>query len=253
VLDHASSRTINRRPAAGALWLLASFTALVATTPVWAQRGDKNENGAVALLLLPLVVVAVTSLHVALMTGFPRLSARCGIAVRRYRWQTALTGLGALLVLLIVAGLVSGIAQPLSGIPLTVGLVAALLGSTGVSLEAGKWAVARIDANNTPHPVVQIITGSSLLGWSALLVPVAGQVALLVAFFMSIGGFAYALFFGQRLDEAPARQAVIPETGATVATPVPAPPPSPTPSPGGGVPGPPPGETKPQGYGDQVF
>ncbi len=251
--DPAFSRTVNRSPAAGALWLLASLAALVASTPGWAQGPKKKENGAFVLLLLPLLVVVLTSLHVALITGFPRLSARCGIAVRRYRWQTALTGLGALFGLFVLTALMGAIAQPLSAIPIAIGLVAALLGSTGVSLEAGKWALARIGANNTPHPVVQIITGSSLLGWSALLVPVAGQIALLVAFFMSIGGLAYAVFFGKRLEEAPARRPMVPAPGATIPTPVPAPPPTSTPSPGGGVAGAPPGEAKPRDFGDQVF
>jgi hypothetical protein len=145
------------------------------------------------------------------------------------------------------------IAKPLGAIPLAFGGLVGCVGGAGVALEVGKWAIARIDAERTPHPVVQLLVGGSLLGWGILLVPVAGQLAGLAAFFMAIGGVAYALFCGKALDEAPPRKPVGAVPGPPPATPVAAQPAPSTPEPDDGVPSGEPGALEKGDYGDQVF
>lgn len=253
--DHASIPNANRSISVRARRPLGVLAAAMASVPVWAEGGGKKgeEGAAVALLLLPLGLIVLTSLQVALLAAIPRFCARCGTAVRRYRWQTGLIGLGVGLGLLVLAALMAQIAQPLAAVPLVFGGLVGALGGAGVALEVGKWATARIDADSTPHPVVQLLVGGSLFGWGALLVPVAGPIAAIAAFFMAIGGVVYAVFRREALDEAPARKPLPTEPPATMAPLVPAHPAPSTLSRDDAAPSSVPGGAKRDDYGHQVF
>jgi hypothetical protein len=109
------------------------------------------------------------------------------------------------------------------------GSLVATMGGVGVSLLAGKWALKRIGSEGAAHPIVEVLAGSSLLGWAALLVPCAGQVLWIVASWAAMGAFFFALLGGRRLDEAPLRRAVPP--AAAPPSPTPAIPTTPEPKP----------------------
>ena len=231
------------------------MAALALAGPAWGQEGKKKEEAGFVVLLLPLGVLVLMSLQVATMAAFPRFAQRCGAAVRRYRWQTGVSGLAAFLGVFLLAAVVGSAAEGAAGIPLGLGLLCAAIGGVGVTLEAGRWATARMGDREPPHPLVQVIAGSSLIGWAALLVPCAGQVAWLIASCMAMGGFIYALVRGNALDEAPPREprALAPPPGPPVAAPQPEPPDEVTQAPVR-----PPADTEREteqrgDYGDQVF
>ncbi len=180
---------------------------LLLAGPAWAQGAKKNEQAAFLLALVPFGFLALLSLQVAIIAAFPRFTRRCGAAVRRYRWQTGLSGLAASLGIFLLAAVVGSAAEGAAAIPLALGLLAAAAGSVGLSLEVGRWAVARIGSEVPLHPTAQLLIGSSVLGWGGLLVPCLGQLAWIVAFCMAVGGSIYALARGNALDEAPPRQA----------------------------------------------
>ncbi|MBM3473511.1 MAG: hypothetical protein FJX75_09600 [Armatimonadetes bacterium] len=201
----------------------------------------KKEEGAVLLLLLPLAIFVCASLQMAVMGVFPRFARRCATAVDRYRWQTPLVGLAAFLAVALLAAMANAAAggNQQAGFPFVMlGTLVATMGGVGVSLLAGRWALKRIGSEAPAHPIVEVLAGSSLLGWVMILVPCAGQVLWVVASWAAMGAFFFALLGGRRLDEAPLRRAVVP----------PAAPPSPA------VPTPPEPEPEPESTDDsQMF
>lgn len=192
----------------GHILLLA---ALALASPAWSQDGKKKEEAGFLVVLLPLGLLALMSLQVATIAAFPRFSRRCAAAVRRYRWQTGLIGLVAFLAVILLSAIVGSAANAAAGIPLGLGALCAAIGGVGVSLEVGRWAMTRTGQGEAPHPIIQIIAGSSLVGWGALLIPCAGQIGWLIVSCMAMGGFVYALVRGETLDEAPPRR---PDTAA---------------------------------------
>jgi len=205
----------------------------------------KKDEGAVVLLLLPLAIFFTASLQIALLGVFPRFARRCATAVNRYRWQTPLAGLAAFLGVAVLAALANAASggNERAGIPFVMlGTLVAMLGGVGVSSLAGRWALERMSPGTAAHPILEVLAGSSLIGWAALLVPCAGQVLWVLASCAAMGAFFIALFGGRRLDEAPAKRAVPTPAAST------APPSAPA------APAPPVGKPEPRGTDDsQMF
>jgi hypothetical protein len=221
----------SRWPAASILRVRAPLLALYASAALFAcavsaaaqDAGKKKGEGAVALLLLPLAIPIVASLQMAVMGVFPTFTRRCAAAVTRYRWQTPLIGLVALLAFGLLAALANAAARgnERAGLPVVfTAILVAAIGGIGVSLPTGRWALQRIGSGAPSHPIVEILAGSSVVGWGVSVLPCVGQLAGIVLSLASMGAFFFALIGGRRLDEAPAR----------TRTP-PAPPSPPTPEP----------------------
>ena len=185
----------------------------------------KKDEGAAVLLLLPLAIFFIASLQIALLGVLPHFARRCAAAVNRYRWQTPLAGLAAFLAVGVLAALANAASggNERAGIPFVLlGSLVAMMGGVGVSLLAGRWALERMASGTAAHPILEVLAGSSLIGWAALLVPCAGQVLWVVASCAAMGAFFVALFGGRRLDEAPARRAVPAPVAPAPAAPAPA-------------------------------
>lgn len=222
--------------------------------PVWAQGGKKGEGAWLGLLLAPVALVAIASLQVAALMVFPAFSRRCGTAVRRYWWQTTLVGLAGFLVVLLLCAIVGAVtkSQQLGGIPFVLACFLAMLGGVGVSLEAGRWGLKRLDAGGEAHPVVEVLAGASLVWWASVIVPVVGWVFWAGASCAALGALIAALVRGKGLDEvsrpaprpraAPASHVAPPVVVPPVTIAPPAPPPGPAPQP---VTAPPPPQTIP--------
>jgi hypothetical protein len=192
-----SDRTLTRH-----LRTMAGAAALVlAAAPARAEAG-KQEQGAFVLLLAPLGLVAIASLQAAALLVFPRFSRRCAVAVRRYRRQTILAGFTSFLAVFLLCMAVGGVTKnkQLGGLPLLIGSFLAALGGTGVSLQVGKWGLARLGSAIPAHPVVEVLSGVCLVGWG-LVVPVVGLVLGLGAACAALGAFVVTAIRGGNLDE----------------------------------------------------
>jgi hypothetical protein len=194
--------------------LYALTVAFVCAASAAAQgAGKKKDQGAFVLLLLPLLVPIVASLQMAVMGVFPAFARRCAAAVTRYRWQTPLIGLVALLAFGLLAAMANALAggNQRAGLPVVfAAILVATVGGVGLSLPAGRWALKRIGSDAASHPIVEILAGSSVLGWGMFLVPCVGQLAGIAASLASMGAFFFALVGGRGLDEASARTRAAP-------------------------------------------
>lgn len=193
--------------------LVLVMLAVLWAVPASAQGAKKREEGAIALLLLPLGIVTAATLQIAFMSVFPSFARRCHSAVKRYCWQTLLVGLAGTLALALSAALANQLASGKELVPLIIlaaaGLIAGI-GGTGVSLEAGEWALERMRAQEAGHPFVAIMAGSSVLGWPMILVPCLGQLLWLIVWCTALGAFIFAVLLGSRLDEAPSSESAPP-------------------------------------------
>jgi len=240
-----------RRVSAG---LTVALGLAVLAAPVWAQEGKKGEGAWLVVLLAPVGLAALASLQVAALLVFPGFSRRCATAVRRYRWQTTLVGLAGFLVVLLLCAVVAAVTkrQQLAGIPFVLACFLAMLGGVGVSLEAGRWGLKRLDASTEAHPVVEVLAGACLVWWASVIVPVVGWVFWAGASCAALGALIVALVRGKDLDEVsrpapraqagPATHVAPPVVVRPVTVTPPAPPPGPAPQP---VVAPPPPQTIP--------
>lgn len=185
------------------LWIVGAVTC---GTLANAEGPRKREEGVIALLLLPLGIVITATLQIAAMALFPRFARRCHSAIRHYRWQTPLLGFAGLLGVMMLAVIANQLAggNELAGLlVLLSATVMAGVGGVGVSLQAGKWALNRINAAHQDHPVIAILVGASVLGWFMVVVPCLGQLLYLLVASAALGAFLFSLIAGRRLDEAP--------------------------------------------------
>jgi len=192
------------------LALLLAF-AIAAGALAQGPGGKKKDGGAaVALLVAPLLVLVSATLQVAVMGVFPRFGRRCAAAVRRYRWQTPLAGLAGFLGTLLLAAVANWAAggNQQAGIPVvSLASLIATIGGVGPALVAGRWAAQRAQPDQTAHPLLEVLAGTSALGWGMILVPCVGQLLWLVTACASLGAFILAVLLGHRLDEVRAKPA----------------------------------------------
>jgi len=200
-----TSRGVPERAIVVLAWGLSALAWTVSAT-AQAPPGKKDEGAWVALLLLPVMVLVSATLQMAVMSAFPRFARRCATAVARYRWQTPLAGLAALLAVALLAAVTKQLAggSDQAGLPVVgIGALVGTMGGVGVSLVAGRWAVRRVRPDAVAHPLLEILAGVSLLGWAMILLPCVGQVLWLLAACASQGAFWMALLLRHRLDETP--------------------------------------------------
>jgi len=186
----------------GTLVALAWTASAVAQGPA---AKKKDEGAWAAFLLMPVAILVCATLQMAVMAAFPRFARRCAAAVSRYRWQTPLAGLAALLATALLAALANQAAggnQQAGFVVLAPSVLVSTIGGVGVALIAGRWALARIQADAPAHPLLAVLAGASLLGWTMILVPCVGQVLWLLVACASMGAFVLAVLLGRRLDEA---------------------------------------------------
>ncbi|MGQ9731363.1 MAG: hypothetical protein ACUVX8_08815 [Candidatus Zipacnadales bacterium] len=183
----------------------AALMGLEAETIANQQAGGPNKTGALVLLLLPVTTLLATSLHITVLALFPRFGRRCATAVGRYGWQTILIGLASALGAALVAALLNAVVHnpQVGAIPLgLVGLLGAV-GGSGVSMQVGRWVLKRLEEEAPTHPVLEVLVGGCVLGWTLILIPCVGQVAWLGVGGASLGAFVLAVVAGRRLDEVP--------------------------------------------------